>query len=209
MSFVERFGPLILDFGAWCSETEYGAFVARHPASAGDVHSYLLQLGHERFMWPRQWRRWATECYAHSARISPIAKVPAPVGFYVWAAYMLLALQEHPEWPGCQLFLADRLASLRLVMDATWFPELAEWTGPHQGRRLSARLYGELLDHLALAAAYRSSPATVKGPRPAPCENCQVSFLTSDRRRRYCDACSSRRTRNRVGQRKLRERRRG
>jgi len=204
--FVEQFGPLILDFGAWCSDAEYGAFVSRHPASAADVSSYLLQLGHERFLWPRQWREWASECYDRAALHSPIHRVPAPVGFYVWAAYMLTALRDHPERPGCQLFLANRLASLRLMRDADWFLELAEWTNPHQGRRLSARLHGELLDHLALAAAHRRSSATAKDPRPAQCEHCETAFVTSDGRRRYCDACSNRRIRHRVGQRRFRER---
>ena len=48
--FVAQFGPLILDFGAWCSETEYGAFASRHPASAVELGSPLHQLGHEQMV---------------------------------------------------------------------------------------------------------------------------------------------------------------
>ncbi len=201
--FVAAFGPLILDFGAWCVDAEYGAFVSRHPASALDLSSSLLQLGYERFMWPTQWRKWATTCYERATCVLPVRPVAAPVAFYVWAAHMLTALREHPEWPGCQLFLANRLASLRLVADATWFPELAARLRPRQGRRLAARLYGELLDYLALAAA-RWGPASATHPSVVPCENCGVSFVTTDGRRSYCDACSNRKTRNRVGQRRYR-----
>jgi len=206
VTFVARFGPLILDFGAWCSDTEYGAFVSRHPGSAPRLSSYLLQLGHERFLWPKGWRKWATECYEFSGTVQPVHPVPAPVGFYVWAAYLLTALCEHPEWPGCQLFLANRLASLRLASDAIWFPELAQWTKPHQGRRLSARLCGELLDYLALFAAYRSVSVAGANLRAIMCPSCDTTFTTSDGRRRYCNRCSNRQTYNRVAQKRYRQR---
>jgi len=205
-AFVDRFGPLILDFGAWCFDTEYGAFPRLHPASALSTTSCLVQLGHERFLWPRGWRQWATKSYQHVMHIWPTRMVPPPVGFYVWAAYMHTALSEHPEWPGCQLFLANRLASLRLVSDEAWFPSLMESTKRRQGRRLSARLYGELLDYLALAAAYRSSSGRAKDQRMVICKNCRAAFLIDDGRRSLCGDCSNAKIRNAVAQREYRER---
>jgi hypothetical protein len=205
-AFVTEFGPLIQDFGAWCSDTEYGAFVSRHPVSSLDLTSPLLQLGHERFLWPEPWRNWAIGSYRHAARRAPVPLVPPPAGFYVWAALMLTALSDHPEWPGCQLFLSNRLASLRLVDDAAWAPWLVEHHKPPRGRRFSARLHGELLDYLALAAAYRSSAARADELRTTTCAYCGTPFLTGDGRRRYCDRCSSPQTHNAVAQQRYRDR---
>jgi len=206
VEFVGDYGPLILDFGVWCHDSAYGAFVSRHWATASDPSSWLLFLGSERFLWPPSWRKWATAVYTTlGRRVVPPKTVPPPVGFYVWAAYMLTALTDHPEWPGCQLFLANRLASLRLV-PMTWFPELAEYTKPHQGRRVSARLYGELLDYLALAAARQRGPIIAE--TVILCENCGNAFTTEDGRRRYCDSCSSRQVRDAARARRYRDRRR-
>ena len=180
VEFAATYGPLILDFGVWCYDDAYGAFVSRHWASALDLYSPLRVLGSERRLWPARWTKWATTAYRTAGRqIEPPRTVPPPMGFYVWAAYMLTALSDHPEWPGCQLFLANRLASLHLA-PMTWFPELAERTTSHQGPRVSARLYGELLDYLALAAAYRRGPSIVE--TVILCENCGAGFATADRR---------------------------
>ena len=203
--FVNKYGPLILDFGAWCHDTEYGSFASRHPATALDYAAPVRLLANERFIWPRRWRRWATELFVTAGRfVEPPPKVPPPVGFYVWAAYMLTALRDHPEWRGCQLFLANRLASLRLVSDVTWFPALAKHFTSHQGRRLAARLHGELLDYLALAAAYRSGPRSIE--RIVLCQRCGVLFPAADGRRRYCDSCSKPKVRNAVRAQRYRDR---
>ncbi len=189
VEFVAKYGPLILDFGTWCADTEYGAFVSRHPASAYGYGSILQSLGNERFLWPREWRRWATGVYSAVERhLEPRPRVPAPVAFYVWAACMLTALHQHPEWLGCQLFLANRLASLRLVFDEHWLPEITDHLKPHQGPRLAARLDGDLLDYLAVAAARKRRPGVVH--RVGRCENCGLPFSADDGRRWYCPACS-------------------
>jgi hypothetical protein len=204
MEFAATYGPLILDFGVWCYDDSYGAFVSRHWASALDLHSALRFLGSERHLWPARWTKWATTAYRTAGRqIEPPRTVPPPVGFYVWAAYMLTALSDHPEWLGCQLFLANRLASLHLA-PMTWFPELSERTAPPRGPRVSARLYGELLDYLALAAAYQRGPSIAEAV--APCGNCGVLFSTSDRRRNYCDSCSKTKIRDAARARRYRER---
>jgi len=206
--FVEKYGPLILDFGLWCHETGYGFLASRDPVSEGDYRGLLRFLANERYMWPRRWRRWAVEASLDALRqaLAPPAVAP-PVGFYVWSAYMLTALRDHPEWLGCRLFLANRLASLRLVSDADWFPELLQHYPSREGRRLAARLHGELLDYLALGAAYRSGPRSIE--RMVPCARCRTLFPTDDGRRRYCDSCSKPKFRRAVRARRHREQKRG
>ncbi len=100
---------------------------------------------------------------------------------------MLTALRRHPEWPGCSLFLAARLASMRLLPDSIVLPGRAR---SEPGQSPMMRLWGELLDYLALAAAY---PQHGDAPlRLQVCANrdCEENFTTTDRRRRYCAACS-------------------
>jgi len=204
VQFVAMYGPLILDFGVWCYDDAYGAFVSRHWVSALHLHSPLRFLGSERHLWPAGWTKWATTAYRTVGRqIEPTKTIPPPVGFYVWAAYMLTALREHPEWPGCQLFLANRMASLRLAPMA-WFPQLAERTERPRGPRVSARLYGELLDHLALAAAYQRGARIAE--TATQCRNCEVWFTIDDRRRKYCDDCNEPKIRDAARARLYRER---
>jgi hypothetical protein len=178
--FVEKYGDLIRDFGHWCADTEYGGGAAGR--SLYPKGSPLPLLGNERFLWPRPWRRWATEVYARVTRLGRAQPVPPPVGFYVWAALMLTALRKHPEWPGSRLFLANRLASMRLVFGEGWPPKK---DSEHKGR-IRAWVIGELLDYLALSAAFGWSMPQVDSVR---CALCSTMFLTPDGRRRYCDPC--------------------
>ncbi|MFB3881006.1 MAG: hypothetical protein ACE149_07065 [Armatimonadota bacterium] len=202
--FVAEYGPLILDFGVWCYDDAYGAFVSRHWASADDVRSPLRFLGSERRLWPAGWSKWAATAYRTAGReIEPTPIIPPPVGFYVWAAYMLTALSDHPYWAGCQLFLANRMGSMRLAPMA-WLPGFGQREAPGKGPRVSARLYGELLDHLALAAAYQRGPTIAE--TATLCANCGVWFATADRRRRYCDGCRRPQVRDAARSRRYRER---
>jgi hypothetical protein len=206
--FVEEYGPLILDFGIWSNETGYGSLARRDPALEGYYATPLRFLANERYMWPRRWRRWAVEASLDAlGRGEPAAAVAPPVGFYVWAAYMLTALREHPEWAGCRIFLANRLASLRLVSDEDWYPALVKHYPSREGRRLAARLHGDLLDYLALGAAYQAGPRSID--MTVPCARCLTPFPTDDGRRRYCDSCSKPEFRRAVRAQRYRERRRG
>jgi len=206
VQFVKTFGPLILDFGAWCCDTEYGAFATRYPSMAADMTSPLRLLGDERFLWPPKWWKWATRLYGTTGRFrEPPVRVPPPIGFYVWASYMMTALREHPDWPGCQLFLANRLAAIRLTPEDAWFPEFMARIESYRRGQLSARLYGELLDYLALAAAYQRWP-TIIGRVALVCPNCGGTFVSSDGRRRYCDSCSKPKVRNAVRAQRYRDR---
>ncbi|MBN1458754.1 MAG: hypothetical protein JXA57_04405 [Armatimonadetes bacterium] len=207
-TFVEEYGPLILDFGTWCNETGYGYRARRDPALEGHYTTPLRFLANERYMWPKRWRRWAIDASLDAlARGEPPAAVAPPVGFYVWAAYMLTALREHPEWAGCRIFLANRLASLRLVSDGDWNPALVNHYPSREGRRLAARLHGELLDYLALGAVYHGGQRSID--KIVPCARCLTPFPSDDGRRRYCDSCSKPKYRRAVRAQRYRERRKG
>jgi len=186
--FVSTFGPLVVDFGAWLAAGERAQVVRGHPAVEPLWGSPLAWLGADALLWPEEWRRWADSIHSRlSPRLDPPVLVPAPLGFYLWAAYMLTALRGHPEWPGCSLFLAARLASMRLLPDSFVFPGRAR---SEPGQSPMVRLWGELLDYLALAAA---SPQHGDAPlRLQVCANpdCGENFTTTDRRRRYCATCS-------------------
>jgi len=182
--FVEGYGPLTRDFGRWCADTEYGGVAAGR--SLYPKGSPLPLLGNERFLWPQPWRRWATEVYAKVTRLGRARPVPPPVGFYVWAALMLTALRGHPKWRGSRLFLANRLASMRLVFEG-WPPKKnSEDKGP-----IPVWAMGELLDYLALSAAFGWSMPQVNYVRCGML-GCGKVFATPDGRRRYCDLCRER-----------------
>ncbi len=187
VAFVSDYGELVRDFGLWCGATEERGLAVAGPAAG--LHPLRSRLGNERFLWPDAWRRWATK--AASAQPSFMAhRVPPPVAFYVWAALMLAAVHDHPEWPGSQLFVANRLASLRLVLDEG-----------EEGKPTVAGPVGELLDYLGSAAAFGVF-------RMATCVNCSQPFPWRDRKRRYCDACSTRKIRGAVQQRRFRDKKR-
>jgi len=189
-AFVRKYGDLVRDFGRWCADTEYGGYAASGSLFARN--SPLPLLGRERFLWPKPWRRWAVRIYDRFRLLGRWEPVPAPVAFYVWAALMLTALREHPEWLGSQLFLANRLASLRLLAGGDWTRRRREirGKGPAAQNRLPIWAVGELLDYLALSAAFGEWPVpAAKVERQGAmvkCANCGVLFSTDDGRRRYC-----------------------
>ncbi len=214
LAFVRRFGPLVLDFGAWCFEDDAGAVIRRNPAyqfrtdlpptvqelfRADPYNPAHLVLGQERHCVSRAWWDYAANAYAHfrsgfEPEQAPV--VPAPLSFYVWAAYLLRGLSDMPDHPGSRLFLANRLASVRLV--------------PAPGGSRSAQLAGELLDYLALAAAYGTGEA-LAAPEQRRCANpaCQAAFETWDRRERYCGACQAERVSDAVRAKRYRRSRAG
>ncbi len=187
--FVCRWGPLVVDFGAWLAAGERVRLGRGHPNLEPLWGSPLARLGADARLWPAQWLRWAHDIHTKlSARRDPPLLVPAPVGFYLWAASMLTALQRHPEWPGCQLFLASRLAAMRLLPDSLLprEPDPSPRGGPP-----AARLWGELLDCLALAAAYPQHSDTPIELRVCAYPECGETFATAHRGRRYCPKCSN------------------
>ena len=117
--FVASYGPLVADFGEWLAAGERARVGRGHPAVEPLWQSPLARLGADVRLWPEEWRRWANNIHA---KLSPLREppflVPAPVAFYLWGSFMLTALRRHPEWPGCQLFLASRLASMRLLPES-------------------------------------------------------------------------------------------
>jgi hypothetical protein len=201
--FVSTFGPLVVDFGAWLAAGERAQVGRGHPAVEPLWGSPLAWLGADALLWPEEWRRWADSIHSRlSPRLDPPVLIPAPLGFYLWAAYMLTALRRHPEWPGCSLFLAARLASMRLLPHRFLLPGRVQ---SEPDKSPTVRLWGELLDYLALAAAfpqYRDSPLY-----PQVCTNpdCGESFVTTDRRRRYCAKCSKPRVHAVMASRRYRE----
>jgi hypothetical protein len=102
---------------------------------------------------------------------------------------MLTALRDHPEWQGSRLFLANRLASLRLVLGEGW-PRSKE---DKDKKRVPVWTVGELLDYLARSAAFRWWPlparkAELRGDHII-CALCHQPFPRYDRRRVYCGDC--------------------
>jgi len=187
--FVSRWGPLVVDFGGWLAAGERAGVGRGHPFLEPLWGSPLARLGADALLWPQDWRRWAASIHSKlSARRDPPFLVPAPVGFYLWAAYLLTALRRHPEWPGCQLFLASRLASMRLLPESFLPRDLT--TAP-QGRPPTARLWGELLEYLALAAAYPRQDDASLDLRVCANPECGEAFATTHRGRRYCPKCSN------------------
>lgn len=187
--FVATYGPLVADFGEWLAAGERARVGRGHPAVEPLWQSPLARLGADVRLWPEEWRRWANSIHTKlSPRRDPPFLVPAPVGFYLWGASMLIALRRHPEWPGCQLFLAGRLSSMRLLPDGLL---LRGVTTAEQDHLPTARLWGELLDYLALAAAYARQPDAPLGLRVCANPECGKAFVTMHRGRRYCRKCSN------------------
>ena len=227
-SFVSDYGPLIVDFGGWCCDAGHGppsyvVATGERPASLYD------HLGEERLIWPRKWRLWGRGIRtAFEAEYPVWPWVPAPVGFYVWGAYIITALRDNPSELASQVFLANRLASLRLASEPTapvhpvttievrrpdgTIAEVISLGPPEeQGppRTPPVYLFGELLDYLALAVAYRSNVQQLRGEqRAVVCESCGETLRTSDGRRRYCDYCSKPNIRDAVRQQRRRNRNR-
>lgn len=187
--FVATWGPLVVDFAGWLAAGERAGVGRGHPFLEPLWGSPLARLGADALLWPQDWRRWAASIHSKlSARRDPPFLVPAPVGFYLWAAYLLTALRRHAEWPGCQLFLASRLASMRLLPE-TFLPR--ELTTAARGRAPTARLWGELLEYLALAAAYARQDGASLDLRVCANPECGETFATTHRGRRYCPKCSN------------------
>jgi hypothetical protein len=187
-TFVARWGPLVVDFAGWLIATERSRVDRGHPLVEPLWLSPLARLGAEGLLWPSEWRRWVTSIRDRlSARHDPPLLTPVPVAFYLWAAAMLTALHRHPEWPGCQLFLANRLASMRLLPEGLLAAEL---TDEERARPQTAWLWGELLDYLALAATSLQRDEPYLHWRRCANPECDATFSTAHRGRRYCDACS-------------------
>ena len=186
---VATYGPLVADFGQWLAGGERARVGRGHPAVEPLWQSPLARLGADVRLWPEEWRRWANSIHT---KLSPLRDppflVPAPVGFYLWGASMLTALRRHPEWPGCQLFLAGRLSSMRLRPDSLL---LRGTTTAEQSQPPRVRLWGELLDYLALAAAYPRQSDTPLDLRVCAYPECGESFASTHRGRRYCPKCST------------------
>lgn len=187
--FAAKWGPLVVDFAEWLFASERVRVGRGHPEIEPLWTSPLARLGADAKLWPQEWSRWAASIYTRlSPHRDPPFLVPAPVAFYLWAAYLLTALRRHPEWPGCQLFLASRLASMRLLPDSFL---VRDPTPVEQAQPPTARLWGELLDYLALAAAFPRREDASLGLRTCANPECDASFTTLHRGRRYCAKCSN------------------
>jgi len=199
--FVASYGPLVADFGEWLAAGERARVGRGHPAVEPLWQSPLARLGADVRLWPEEWRRWANSIHA---KLSPLREppflVPAPVAFYLWGAFMLTALRRHPEWPGCQLFLAGRLSSMRLLPDGL----LLRGANTAEQDRPTARLWGELLDYLAFAAACPRLADAPLGLRVCANPECEKPFVTRHRGRRYCPECSNSRVHARMASRRYR-----
>jgi hypothetical protein len=186
--FVTDYGPLVTDFGEWLTAGAHLRVARGHPAVEPLWQSPLARIGADIQLWPEEWQRWATSIHIKLApRRDPPLLAPAPAGFYLWGAAMLTALHQHPEWPGCQLFLASRLASLRLLPDDLLLRSAKTEPTP----LATTRLWGNLLDYLALAATTPRMTDDPMGLRFCARPECGESFIAMHRGRRYCDQCSN------------------
>ena len=177
--FVAQYGPLVHDFAEFCRPVrnfpKLFAFAPNDITNYGGLEYYLYM-------------QWAT--YGESLRkaglvasnITPL--LWTPVKFYLWAADLLAALQQNPDWPGCRLFLANRMASLRLLPANNWGIVKKDFY-----------IIGELLDYMALQVAFGMVP-TAEGEiwncQNPDCKAESPIFTRIDRRFQYCPACQER-----------------
>lgn len=172
-AFVAGFGPLTQDFGGWCASAAWRS-------AEGDL-------------WPKPWRTWARSVYDVLTARGRALPVPAPVGFYVWASLMIGAVRGHPGWQGCEAFLINRLAAIRLQFAPG---EMEEFVRAAAAKRLSSPALiatGELLDLLAARAAFGLGSPVGEVRRYDTCQACGAEFPVTFARRRYCsDACARR-----------------
>jgi len=203
--FVKGFGPLVRCFGQWCAEAQSTAFAERYASHFfGETVDLMQRAGREHLLWSPDWVRWADAIYRAGQKSPHQSKpAPAPLTFYLWAALMLTALREHPEWPGCHLFFTNRLASMRLVSGVGWTAPMLAKFSPEEIRRAAIVVDGSLLDYLGAAAGCHDW-----GVSMGTCANCSALFDARDGRRRYCQDCSNKRTRDRLAAQRRRERER-
>ena len=166
--FVSTYGPLEWCFGRWLKE------------GAGNSPEY--------FVWPSAWRLWALSIFDAFEGWKP---VPSPIGFYLWAGLMIQGLREHPEWPGCQLFLANRVSRLSLEFAEEEKRSLVEAAATRHFQSPAVVVGGELLELLAARVAFgwgASSAGLVTRVRTCPI--CRQEFLRTASHRVYCsDDC--------------------
>jgi hypothetical protein len=199
--FVKGFGPLVRCFGQWCVEAQSTLFAERYASRwLGEAVDLMQRIGREHLLWSPDWTQWAEAVYRAGQKRPHLSKpLPAPLTFHIWAALMLSALREHPEWPGCHLFFTNRLAAMRLVSGVGWSTHmLAEFT-PQELRRAAVVVDGSLLDYLGAAAGCHSW-----GVNMGTCANCSALFDARDGRRHYCQDCSNKQTRDRLAARRRR-----
>lgn len=187
--FVSRYGELVRDFAGWCARVQGQPW----------EHPDLAYSGHE----ARWWGEWATWAQGWGRRAEGPLDLAAPVAFYLWAAVMLTALRRHPEWPGCQVFLANRIAGLRLgcggQLRSLWLDATGKGRRPERVGKANVFVYGDLLDYLGAAAGARGWE-----DRARVCANpeCRAVFVSGDGRRRYCEGCANKQVRDRLSARK-------
>ena len=169
--FAKKYGPLIHDFADFCRPLRN-----QSPLFAFTYGDTMTRVGMEHKLFGEEWEGYCVGLRSAglvSSNVSPL--LPAPVGLYLWAADMLTALKKFPEEPGCQLFLTNRLMSLRLVPASSW----------STGKSLFQ--IGELLDYLALHAAY--GLVNVAEGEYVPCRGCGIVFYRLQGRIYYCEKC--------------------
>jgi hypothetical protein len=183
-SFVAGFGPLVQDFGEWCSR-------AALLDAAQTLASVEKRASVERALWPTAWHRWATSVYGRLivTDIRP-EYVPAPVGFYLWAAIMVQCLREHPEWSGSQLFLTNRLAFTRLSFGPTGLREFVKEAAAKHLLSPHLVVTGDLLDLLAARVAFGSLSPVGELKRYRMCPQCKNQFPVTSKNRVYCPNCA-------------------
>ena len=167
--FVERFGPLVHDFSEFCRPLRYYPLMNHIPADLEKGYgTRLMQVGWEHFYF-LDWRDYIQGLHRTSltaGNVSPLLSPPAI--FYLWAADMLAALKQFPDWPGCRLFLANRMSSFRQLPASAW---------GQQGIYLT----GELFDYLAFHIRYGLK--AVETTENIPCLDCGNLFSNQDDRR--------------------------
>jgi hypothetical protein len=184
----QGFGPLVHDFGLWCAQVTSAVPVRVPPALFPEEVDARYRMGREHIFWRPDWLNWAAAIYRAGCRRPEFYHaLPAPVAFYFWAALMLTALRAHPEWLGCRLFLANRMASLRVVHSGLWFLLLdRNRTTAEELRDGPTRIVGNLLDYLGAAAGQTRWAQTLGKCRRPGCTNW---FDARDLRYGYCGAC--------------------
>lgn len=177
--FVCRFGPLVDDFGEWLlSQRLYMV------DSWDSILSKDIQFSHA--LYGGGWFDYAVKARMKLDPLDIIEEpysppsIPAPLGFYYWAAVHLTSLFQHREGVTDNAFVNQCLGQMYIRSD-------------FNPQRKGIQLEGHLLHYLALSAWYGKSKGEDDIPEGGfeyrPCKNCGEPFQPEDGRYKLCDSC--------------------